>query len=98
MKLKGVFFLFVLLFTLGTLAAAEPRAGTDVSNDARAAQTCDYSVGCNCVDSHSGLYCGYCAQVRGNWVWDSVYQCNPNGDCCSFGYRGSCHNYDGPCG
>jgi hypothetical protein len=92
------------LLNAGALALPDPAAAAVAEPDAAATELdleeragCK-KVGCNCVGAHQGQYCGYCAAVRGNYVWDSVYECNPSGGCCSYGYRKSCHNVAGPCG
>ncbi|KAL3963402.1 hypothetical protein ACCO45_000406 [Purpureocillium lilacinum] len=53
---------------------------------------------CYCVGAHQGQYCGYCAEVRGDWIADHVYECNSRGGCSHYGYRGSCARRQGPCG
>ncbi|KAG0016418.1 hypothetical protein BGZ82_001094 [Podila clonocystis] len=41
-----------------------------------------YYNGCRCNVSRGGLAC----------YGDDVYQCAPDGNCCIFGYRKSCHD------
>ncbi|KAF8242090.1 hypothetical protein K440DRAFT_619362 [Wilcoxina mikolae CBS 423.85] len=72
---------------------------------------CIYN-GCTCRPSIQGQYCWNCGPP--NWnvqnsgdtsVWpgsytDWVFECNPNGGCCTYGYRTSCAQTSGtnPCG
>ncbi|KAG0089141.1 hypothetical protein BGZ93_009481 [Podila epicladia] len=55
--------------------------------DARSLMKRDcYYNGCRCNISSGGLAC----------YGDNVYQCAPDGRCCVFGYRQSCHDCGQP--
>lgn len=81
----------LLILGRGVLALPEARP------EGVEARSCT-NVGCYCQGAHQGQYCGYCAQVLGNWVSNNVYECSPSGACCDYGYRASCANGQGPCG
>jgi hypothetical protein len=62
------------------------------------------SNGCRCVKGlRQGQYCGAC-QWRGNWVISAkrianhLYECNPQGGCCSYGRASDCNTGSGRCG
>ena len=63
--------------------------------NAQCTSTVDGASVCACVTgSPQGEYCGYCANVisceeEDNCFMD-VYECNPQGGCCHYGYRDSC--------
>jgi hypothetical protein len=64
-------------------------------------RACDYN-GCKCAKgTKRGQYCGYCPQVyplgKGGDDYD-VFECNPQGGCCNYGFRKSCKAWNGPCG
>ncbi|KAF8245701.1 hypothetical protein K440DRAFT_645710 [Wilcoxina mikolae CBS 423.85] len=91
-----------LLFERTAQTAATPTVGAD---------GCNYN-GCVCHEGNpQGEYCGLCyggVDYPGDtsvWPWDHiywVYECNPSGGCCAYGYRTSCEKEDplsvSPCG
>jgi hypothetical protein len=94
MQIKTILPFLILNLTVGVLSSPAANEGPV---EAREPQSC-INVGCHCVDARQGEYCGYCPQVQGHWIWDDVYECNPSGGCCQYGYRKSCAEYKGPCG
>lgn len=63
---------------------------------------CDYN-GCKCAEGTSqGQYCAGCWQVLNlgrTGDWDHVYECNPRGGCCDYGYARDCaRGRTGRCG
>jgi hypothetical protein len=61
---------------------------------ASAHASCTYDCMCK-ENSKQGQYCGYCPEViscqedEGD-CYANVYECNPQGGCCLYGYRDSC--------
>lgn len=63
-------------------------------------------TGCKCKKGlPQDQYCGNCVLVSdGSWVItekrvnDHVYECNPNGGCCDYGYAKDCGGAKARCG
>ncbi|KXJ85333.1 hypothetical protein Micbo1qcDRAFT_112340, partial [Microdochium bolleyi] len=61
--------------------------------------------GCKCkVGLPQGQYCGNCVlRSDGSWaitakrVSTHIYECNPSGGCCSYGYAGDCGGLNARC-
>ncbi|RYP42872.1 hypothetical protein DL768_010166 [Monosporascus sp. mg162] len=58
---------------------------------------CDNTAGCQCQWVDQGQYCGVCWSGSGYTVtylgtgdWNHVYECNPDGGCCDYGYATDC--------
>ncbi|KAJ1326988.1 hypothetical protein MN608_08437 [Microdochium nivale] len=90
-------------------ASAEAVTVPDVSLAARgegslAARACNYN-GCRCkVGLPQGQYCGNCVLISdGSWAITNlrnpnhIYECNPSGGCCSYGYAGDCGGLNARC-
>ncbi|KAK4196871.1 hypothetical protein QBC40DRAFT_312616 [Triangularia verruculosa] len=69
-------------------------------------RACRNDSTCPCArGAKTGLWCGYCVRpmdavnkCRSGSCMNWVYQCGPGNDCCTFGYRRSCAQRNGPCG
>ncbi|KAK0738993.1 hypothetical protein B0T21DRAFT_346365 [Apiosordaria backusii] len=69
-------------------------------------RACRNDSTCPCArGAQTGLWCGYCVRpvdaiyrCRYGACLNWVYQCGPGNDCCTFGYRRSCAQRNGPCG
>ncbi|KAK4107136.1 hypothetical protein N656DRAFT_802952 [Canariomyces notabilis] len=66
---------------------------------------CNSHSTCPCDSRARGLWCGYCTspldaiyECRSGDCLNWVYQCGAGGACCTYGYRISCANRQGPCG
>ncbi|PUU73217.1 hypothetical protein B9Z19DRAFT_1095568 [Tuber borchii] len=96
MLIKSLPVLTLFLTLTHAAALANPFTGIDTSDLAKR----DCTPGCTCASGVSpGLYCGYCAAVTSctsAGCFDNVYQCGNGGSCCSYGYRTSCANRQGP--
>jgi len=72
---------FLILAVAGLLFTASAQA------------SCTYNCTCQ-MGSMQGQYCGFCPEVLDcDWTtgcWSNVFECNPEGGCCVYGYRDSC--------
>ncbi|PWW80893.1 hypothetical protein C7212DRAFT_274324 [Tuber magnatum] len=97
MLLKPISVLALFLTLTHAVAIANPFTALDTSDLEK--RDCNHGS-CKCDPSYSpGLYCGYCMAVKScksGSCLNSVYQCGSGGKCCSYGFRTSCKNSDGP--
>jgi len=56
------------------------------------------------LTSDQGQYCGNCVLISdGTWavtkkrVSTHIYECNPSGGCCDYGYAGDCGGLNARC-
>ncbi|KAI5839127.1 hypothetical protein DFP73DRAFT_562481 [Morchella snyderi] len=79
--------------------ALTPRDTSPIGNELEKRQC---APGCTCrVGTAQGQYCGACYAVSSctdsqSACWTNVYECNPQGGCCSYGHRDTCPG--SPCG
>ena len=80
-------FHFLNLLAAGVIFTVGAYADCTTSQDGTAVCAC-------ATGSPQGEYCGYCADVIScgdqNDCFLDVYECNPGGGCCLYGYRDSC--------
>ncbi|ETS85782.1 hypothetical protein PFICI_03807 [Pestalotiopsis fici W106-1] len=88
---------FILVALAATATHAVPNAELgETDNKVLVARTCDYDVDCKSATGsgiEAGKYCGFCKQVRPNYVADHIYQINGKSgakSCCDYGYSTAC--------
>lgn len=88
------------LLTLTTILALSSalELSSPVARGADAALACK-SNGCKCQKVKQGQYCGldwkgsnFVVTDLGSGDWDDIFECNPQGGCCDYGYSSKCHN------
>jgi len=84
--------LLALTTILALTSALEP-----IVRDADAALACTKN-GCKCQKVKQGEYCGldfkgsnFVVTDLGSGDWDDIFECNPQGGCCDYGYSKKCH-------
>jgi hypothetical protein len=91
--------LTIFLAVASALPNAEPEAEPlEASLERRA---CSYTTGCRSAKgAKDGKYCGYCAEVKGDWKLDHAYQLNGDtgaSGCCDYGYNKGCAAFERDC-